>query len=149
MAWPLQGRDTEATRDRRDSTTGAPALDDAPLLRSRLADRLVALRTKLAGELVPEPEASFAGIAGEVRDAGDESVAIEHTEIRGALMQRDASEIGDLAAAIERLDNGTYGLCVECELDIEAARLDAVPAARRCSTCQTRFEHQSALASRP
>ena len=148
MAWPLQGRDTEATRDRRNSSTGLPAPDHAPL-RTRLADRLVALRTKLAGELVPEPEASFAGIAGEVRDAGDESVAIEHTEIRGALMQRDASEIGDLAAAIERLDNGTYGLCVECELDIEAARLDAVPAARRCSTCQTRFEHHSALASRP
>jgi DnaK suppressor protein len=145
MAWPLQRRDTEATHDPREraGTEVTPPNDE--LLRSRLAGRLGTLRAKLAGDLVPEPEASFTAIAGEVRDAGDESVAIEQIEIRGALMERDAGEIGELAAAIERLDNGSYGWCVECGLDIDARRLEAMPAARRCSTCQTRFEHRGAL----
>ena len=42
-------------------------------------------------------------------------------------------EIGD---ALRRIDNETYGICAECEEPISAKRLDAVPWARYCVTCQ-------------
>src|SRR5689334_25120500 len=42
-------------------------------------------------------------------------------------------EIGD---ALQRMDHGHYGICLECEEPISAKRLDAVPWARYCVTCQ-------------
>jgi DnaK suppressor protein len=42
-------------------------------------------------------------------------------------------EIGD---ALRRYEHGTYGVCAECEEPISSKRLDAVPWARYCVTCQ-------------
>jgi DnaK suppressor protein len=38
--------------------------------------------------------------------------------------------------ALERLKNGTYGLCVSCQGEVQVKRLDAVPWARHCIECQ-------------
>src|ERR1039457_907387 len=42
----------------------------------------------------------------------------------------------EVADALHRIDQGTYGICPECEEPISAKRLDAVPWARYCVTCQ-------------
>jgi RNA polymerase-binding transcription factor DksA len=123
----------------------APIAPLAPV-RTRLVERLNELRAKLAAELATSPDASFEAIAGEVRDAGDESVAAERTGLRNALIGRDVGEIGELEAALARLDHGAYGTCVDCELEIEEGRLHALPAARRCGYCQQRFESRGAPA---
>ena len=44
----------------------------------------------------------------------------------------------DLVAALERIEKGTYGLCVECGRDIAPERLEAVPAAALCIKCKQR-----------
>jgi len=41
-------------------------------------------------------------------------------------------------AAIARLAEGTYGLCEVCGQPIPPARLEAMPAARRCIACAAR-----------
>ena len=38
--------------------------------------------------------------------------------------------------ALERLKNGTYGLCVSCQGEVQVKRLEAVPWARHCIECQ-------------
>jgi DnaK suppressor protein len=38
--------------------------------------------------------------------------------------------------ALVRIEHGTYGVCAECEEPISAKRLDALPWARYCVTCQ-------------
>jgi len=113
-------------------------------LRAHLEARLVELHAKLATELASAPGAS-AAVAGEVRDAGDESVAIEQTDVRTALMRRDAREMNDVQSALARLERGSYGMCVECSLDIEPERLRSLPTASRCSACQETFERRAAL----
>jgi DnaK suppressor protein len=124
--------------------TATMARDDAAsVLRARLEARLVELQARVASTLVTETETA-AG-AGEVRDAGDEAVVIENTDVRTALLQRDAHELNELQSALVRIDGGNYGECVECGLDIEPARLRALPTARRCSACQEVFEHRAAL----
>jgi len=40
--------------------------------------------------------------------------------------------------AFRRLDNGTYGLCVDCGHEVPAGRLEAKPEAARCLACQSR-----------
>ncbi len=113
-------------------------------IRTALKARLKDVRGRLSAALATTPDASAEAIAGEVRDLGDEAVAAERTEVRNALMGRDVGEIGELEAALRRLDAGDYGRCSECELDIEANRLRALPAARRCGHCQADFERRSA-----
>ena len=116
-------------------------------LRAQLEARLGELQAKLASEFVSEPAANVGG-TGEVRDAGDESVVIERTGVRTALMERVAREMNDLHLALVRLDGGRYGVCTDCSLDIEPARLRALPTAPRCSTCQEVFEHRASLTGR-
>jgi DnaK suppressor protein len=43
---------------------------------------------------------------------------------------------GELAAALERLDDGTYGKCERCGQQIPIERLEAIPTARLCVGCK-------------
>ncbi len=44
--------------------------------------------------------------------------------------------------ALERFELGTYGLCVDCGQEIDAARLEAIPSAPLCLNCQAKREHR-------
>ena len=45
-----------------------------------------------------------------------------------------------LSAALDRLDEGRYGVCVECAEPIAPARLEAVPEVETCVRCQAGLE---------
>jgi DnaK suppressor protein len=57
----------------------------------------------------------------------------------------DMKLLREIADGLRRIDAGTYGVCNECEEPISPKRLDAVPWARYCVTCQeliaTRIAH--------
>lgn len=59
-----------------------------------------------------------------------------------ASMAADAAAVRELAVrpaavqALQRLADGTYGRCEDCEGAIPLARLEIVPYARRCAACQ-------------
>ncbi len=42
--------------------------------------------------------------------------------------------------ALARFDNGTYGLCLDCGQEIDDARLEAIPYAPLCLSCQSKRE---------
>ena len=42
----------------------------------------------------------------------------------------------DVQAALRRIEDGTYGICLHCEGDIGRKRLEAVPWAAFCIRCQ-------------
>jgi DnaK suppressor protein len=48
----------------------------------------------------------------------------------------DMKLLREIADALHRIDADTYGICPECEEAISPKRLDAVPWARYCVTCQ-------------
>jgi len=47
--------------------------------------------------------------------------------------------------ALEQIEAGNYGICVDCGVDIAVARLDTQPAAVRCIDCQEMFEIEGAV----
>lgn len=53
-----------------------------------------------------------------------------------------------LSAALERLQAGDYGVCVECAEQITGARLRAVPEVQTCVRCQDQIERYSPRAER-
>lgn len=46
-------------------------------------------------------------------------------------------------SALERMEQGTYGICVNCHTEIPQARLASIPAAARCIDCERAREEQS------
>ncbi len=48
----------------------------------------------------------------------------------------DMKLLREISDALVRLDQGQYGICLECEEPISTKRLDAVPWARYCVSCQ-------------
>jgi len=79
-------------------------------------------------------------IAGSVPDPGDESVAALIADLDHADVARDVAELRALEAARGRLQEGSYGVCIDCGGDIPFARLQATPSAERCIACQEKYE---------
>ena len=97
------------------------------------------LRQMDGAEVIEE----FPGALGDnspFADEVDEIQANERREIgfatRGLLVER----VNRLAAALDRLNDGDYGVCVECGERIAAARLRVMPEVATCVRCQDRLE---------
>jgi DnaK suppressor protein len=73
-------------------------------------------------------------------DELDEIQANERREIGFATRELLVERVNRLAAALERLNDGEYGTCVECEEPIAPARLRALPEVQTCVRCQDRIE---------
>lgn len=69
-------------------------------------------------------------------DAGSHLSEADRTEavLKSARGQRDG-----VLAALGRIQDSTYGQCVDCGLQIPDGRLDARPDASRCVSCQSRY----------
>src|SRR5215469_3330169 len=48
----------------------------------------------------------------------------------------DRATLQMIDEALERIKNNTYGVCEHCETELHQKRLEAVPWARNCTTCQ-------------
>ena len=48
----------------------------------------------------------------------------------------DMKLLREISDALQRIEQGTYGVCLECEEPISVKRLEAVPWARYCVSCQ-------------
>ena len=79
--------------------------------------------------------------AHEVTDRKDEAMQQSTSDLGGIQEQRDLDEVVEVEAALQRLDNNTYGDCSDCGEPIVLQRLLVQPAAQRCAPCQTAFEH--------
>ncbi len=63
-------------------------------------------------------------------------------ETEFAMNEHETAELGDIEAALERIEAGTYGQCTDCGVIIPPARLSAYPTAKRCIDCQTLAEQR-------
>lgn len=69
----------------------------------------------------------------EVQLAGERELAIRN-------LDRESSLLNKIRAALGRIADGSYGVCLRCEENIKAKRLDAVPWAKYCIRCQEGLE---------
>jgi DnaK suppressor protein len=73
-------------------------------------------------------------------DEVDGIQASERREIGFATRELLVERVNRIVAAIERVDAGEYGVCVECNEAIAPARLRAMPEVTTCVRCQDRLE---------
>jgi DnaK suppressor protein len=97
--------------------------------------QLILLRDELEGR--------YAAIQKDVRheespldsDFEEQAVENQNEQVLDTLSEEARQQLALIDAALERLDNGSYGRCVECGNDIGDERLAAVPYADRCIDC--------------
>ncbi|MBI5410861.1 MAG: TraR/DksA family transcriptional regulator [Nitrospirae bacterium] len=73
-------------------------------------------------------------------DVGDQALMDLERELGISLMEMRNRQRQSIDEALTRLDEGTYGACAECGVEISEKRLAAVPFAKLCVECQSRQE---------
>lgn len=89
--------------------------------------------------------------AAEALDNVGDDWAQAHAErdLSIALEERESAELVAIDAALKRVADGSYGLCLDCGVALPTARLHANPTALRCVTCQDRAEHTRGAVATP
>src|SRR5258707_15880716 len=80
-------------------------------------------------------------------DALDEVQLATERELTTRNLERESKVMREVRAALDRIQQGTYGTCLHCEEEIGSKRLNAVPWAPLCIACQEqddRMGNQSA-----
>lgn len=75
-------------------------------------------------------------------DPLDQVVADSAREEAGRNIQRSRDMLVEIDGALDRIKNGDYGDCIDCDNPIPEKRLLARPAAKRCLFCQDQYEKQ-------
>lgn len=76
----------------------------------------------------------------QVQDPGDQALASTMESLRSSLQDTHILEFNRILKALAMIDDGTYGICADCELPISEKRLKLYPDATRCLACQEAFE---------
>ena len=82
----------------------------------------------------PAPSAA----AGYPQDSADAGSTLSETDRTEAILHSARSQRDEVIAALARIDENTYGRCVDCGGDIPEGRLEARPDAARCVNCQAK-----------
>jgi DnaK suppressor protein len=111
-------------------------------------DRLVSLRARLRGDVTAMAEAALSKTRSEasgdlssmpihMADVGSDNYEQEFTL---SLMQSEEEALDQIESALERIEDGVYGACVECDGRISKKRLNAIPYTPFCIKCASQLE---------
>jgi len=112
-------------------------------MRQVLVKRRDALHKALAGDLSLLRELS----AQPPRDTVDSALESVNDEISSQLAEVESRELSRVEYALERMCEGHYGECEGCGTNIPMGRLNALPYAIYCITCQREAERQGATST--
>jgi RNA polymerase-binding transcription factor DksA len=84
-----------------------------------------------------EDPGSLAG-AGYPHDAADAGAFLSEADRTEAMLSSARGQRAEVLAALARIENSTYGLCVDCGQQIPEGRIEARPDAARCVGCQAK-----------
>ncbi len=100
-------------------------------------DLLEAERAVLRRQLAELGFGDAGGLTYDANFADSSQVTAERGEAE-TLAGQLREQLNEVEAAIDRLGDGTYGLCERCGQPIPPARLEAMPTARLCIACASR-----------
>ena len=68
-------------------------------------------------------------------DWSENAVESENDEVLEEVGELAVEEIKKIKLALERIESGTYGVCIKCDEKIDVKRLEALPYATTCIKC--------------
>jgi DnaK suppressor protein len=111
-------------------------------------ERLLAMRSRLRGDVTAMADAALKKTRSEatgdlssmpihMADLGSDNFEQEFTL---SLMENEEGTLGQIEAALERIEDGVYGACLECGTNIPKTRLNAIPYTAHCVKCAAKLE---------
>ena len=111
-------------------------------------ERLLVLRARLRGDVNhladaalnkkrSEANGDLSSMPIDMADLGSDNFEQEFTL---SLMQSEGDTLQLIEAALERIEEGSYGECEECGAKIPKKRLNAIPYANMCVKCASQNE---------
>src|ERR1700757_4939064 len=94
------------------------------VLETKQAELMQVLRNREGITIEKSPDA-----LDEVQNAAERELAIRN-------LDRESNLLRNVRAALRRMDEGTFGVCLHCEEDISPKRLAAVPWTAFCIQCR-------------
>lgn len=111
-----------------------------PATLKRLKEHLEELRSSLHTTI----EQSVTAVAEGVQPPGEHrSLPAEGVDVELALERTEANLLHEVQAALDRLELGTFGRCVQCGAPIPQKRIEALPYTAYCVKCERVQEQQS------
>ncbi len=106
-------------------------------------DRLLTLRARMRGDVTQLADAALkknrmegngetSAMPIHMADIGSDNFEQEFTL---SLMENEEDTLDAIEAALERIEDGNYGVCEECATKIPKTRLNAIPYASHCVKC--------------
>jgi DnaK suppressor protein len=122
---------TTAAKKKTEKAAPAPKLAIAPIKK-----RLLEMRADLSRSVSRKDEID----TNDNGDSVDQAQLSIEKELLFELSDNERVTLDQIEAALRKIEKGTYGLCESCQKPIAKARIDALPFARYCITCQNNSE---------
>lgn len=91
------------------------------------------------------PVTSVVSVTGQSPDFTDQATFESDMDLNIHMKERENKLIFKIKEALERIENGTYGICEICGEKISETRLKARPVTTVCITCKQNQENQERL----
>lgn len=97
-------------------------------------------REQIVGEVKQIVESSKEMGQDGIQDIGDEAANIYNKQVLLSLNENERTRLQEVDDSLDRIENGTYGICEECGESIGLKRLEVRPVAKYCVPCLTKLE---------
>jgi DnaK suppressor protein len=111
-------------------------------LLKNVRDKLLEIRRQVLREIDNDLKEGREGAKDDGMDTYDLASEERDREISFILSDREREKLVAIQEALERIEDGSYGICESCESDIAPGRLEALPFTRLCVSCQSDREKE-------
>ena len=103
------------------------------------------IRIEIVGDVEKSQNNGKNDEAEHMPDISDDAARAYDRKLQGDLEEQEWNKLKQVEAAIEKVENGEYGICDQCEKTIPEARLKIIPYTEFCTQCLSEIEKKSSL----
>jgi DnaK suppressor protein len=109
--------------------------------------QLESIRSELLGDVAKSNQSVKESEVGQIADISDDAARAYNRQLEGELGDQEWKKLKQVDRAINKIDEGGYGVCAQCEIAIPEARLEVVPYTEFCTQCLSGMEINSKVIS--
>jgi len=114
---------------------------------NQFRSQLESIRSELLGDVEKSNQNLKESEAGQMADISDHAASTYSRQLEGELGEQEWQKLKQVDMAIEKIAEGEYGVCAQCEASIPEARLKVVPYTEFCTQCLSEMEKNPKAAS--
>ena len=112
---------------------------------AKIKKKLLTERTRLLNTAADSRKKDFSIATDDLADEADLTSVELSQSVMFSLREKEQRALAEIDDALQRMEDGTYGHCEECDEIIGTKRLDIFPTARLCITHQEEYEKKKKL----